>query len=118
MRKSCVDCCKKHLGSASVLEDEIRNGYPAYELYFLGHLDQAASEIMKASRKMAEVIREHRVKWMYDHNHDIPFEEMWSNLETLSQMTEEEREDFVPYDVYAGLDMKDDALLTTGDTRP
>lgn len=118
MRKSCIDCCKKHLGSASVIEDEIHNGYPAYELYFLGHLDQAASEIMKLSKRLATVIREHRIKWMNDHFHQIPFEELWSNLETLSNMTDEEIKDFVPYDVYEGLWMKENDLVQTGDTRP
>lgn len=114
MRTSCIDCCKKHLGSASVVEDEINNGYPAYELYFLGHLDQAASEIQKKCKILANVIREHRIKWMGDHSHDIPFEKLWSNLDVLSQMTDEEVESFLPFDVWNGIEMD----KITGDTRP
>lgn len=118
MRKSCIDCCKKHLGSASVIEDEIRNGYPAYELYFIGHLDQAASEMSRDFPRMSKVIREHRLKWMSDHSHDIPFEELWENLNAMSQMTDEELSDFTPFDVYSGIGGEYGEMNETGDTRP
>ena len=89
MRKYCIECCKKHLGSAAVLEDEVSHGYPQYELYVLGHLDQAASEIQGLNRQLSETIRQHRIHWLEDHSWDIPYEEIWSMLDVMSNCTEE-----------------------------
>ena len=89
MRKYCIDCCKKHLGSASVLEDEVNNGYPQYELYVIGHLDQAASEIQGLNASLASAIREHRIHWMEDHNWDIPYEALWTMLDVMSKLNED-----------------------------
>ena len=74
MRKPCLGCVLKHLGSAAVLEEEIRNGYPSYKFLLYGHMDQAASEAWKANENLAKVIRQHRVNFQYRKDYDIPFE--------------------------------------------
>ena len=89
MRQYCIDCCKKHLGSAAVLEDEVRHGYPQYELYVLGHLDQAASEIQGLNHELSSVIREHRIKWTENHDWDIPYEALWTQLDVMSKLSED-----------------------------
>lgn len=89
MRKYCIDCCKKHLGSAAVLEDEVYHGYPQYELYVLGHLDQAASEIQGINLELAETIRQHRIHWLENHDWEIPYEELWTMLDVMKNLSDE-----------------------------
>ena len=89
MRKYCIDCCKKHLGSAAVLEDEVYHGYPQYELYVLGHLDQAASEIQGINLQLSETIRQHRIHWLENHDWEIPYEELWTMLDVMRNLSDE-----------------------------
>lgn len=120
MRKSCLECVLKHLGSAAVYIEECQMGYPNYFGYVYGQLDHAASECVEEIPNLAWAIREHRIKWantrMNDHPHRIPFEAMFDYIGTVEEVGEVLE---VPDDVYAGLDKGDDGRpVFSMDTRP
>lgn len=120
MRKSCLECVIKHLGSAAVYIEEAQMGYPNYFGFAYGQLDHAASECMEEIPGLAWAIREHRIKWANtrrnEHPHRIPFEEMFDYIDTVEEVGEVLE---VPDDVYAGLDKGDDGRpVFSMDTRP
>ena len=90
MRKPCLGCVLKHLGSAAVLEEEIRNGYPSYRFLLYGHMDQAASEAWRVSENLARVIRQHRVNFQYRKGYDIPFEAIVEYAEAIANTDDPE----------------------------
>lgn len=89
MRKPCLGCVMKHLGSAAVLEEEYRNGYSSYDFLVYGHLDQAASEAFVANPTLAAVIRQHRVNFQYRPDYDIPFEALADYVRAIIAMENE-----------------------------
>lgn len=120
MRKSCLECVIKHLGSAAVYIEEVQMGYPNYFGYVYGQLDHAASECIEEIPDLAWAIREHRIKWANtrrnEHPHKIPFEAMFDYIDTVEEVGEVLE---VPGDVYAGLDEGDDGRpVFSMDTRP
>ncbi len=60
-RKSCLDCCLKHLGQAIVLLMESKKGYPAHKYIALGHLAEAEDESIDSFEELANEIRDTRV---------------------------------------------------------
>lgn len=60
-KRECGECVIKHLGSAYVLYEETRNGYPEDKILVIGHLDQAASHGI--NQEIRESIRELRKKY-------------------------------------------------------
>lgn len=122
MRKSCLECVLKHLGSASVYVEEVAMGYPNYFGYAYGELNHAASESLAEYPDLAFAIREHRIKWANTRKsgkpHRIPFEAMFSYIDALESV-EGEASIAVPQEVYEGLD-KDVAgnVVLSTDTRP
>ena len=64
MRKSCVDCILKHVGSAIILAEEAVLGYPHHFVYAVGHLAQAEEEALKDYPEIAEMIRNLRIDYM------------------------------------------------------
>ena len=88
MRKYCIDCTLKHLGSAAIQIEECLDGYPNFDIYVIGNLDQAAQEIRELSPEMGQIIRAHRVRWMEDHYYKIPFEELSAVLKMLPELYE------------------------------
>lgn len=121
MRKSCLECVLKHLGSAAVYIEEVEMGYPNYFGYAYGELVHASSECLEANRELAMVIREHRIKWSKtrtdEHPHQIPFEALFSFIDTLSALGDADVE--IPDDVKAGLDTDTDgSMVFSMDTRP
>ena len=120
MRKSCLECVAKHLGSAAVYIEETMCGYPNYYGYVYGELDHAASESMEEIPDLAWAIREHRIKWANtrrnDRPHRIPFEAMFDYIDTVEEVGEVLE---VPEEVYAGLSRdKDGNVVFSADTRP
>ena len=113
MRKSCYDCVRKHLGSAAVFIKEFKMGYPRYDIFVIGELEHAADECLEANRDLANCIREHRILWMPDQSHAIPFEALSSYIQACVLM-EGKGVPELPKDVTAGIDM----LALHGDTRP
>lgn len=122
MRKSCLECVSKHLGSAAVYIEEVSLGYPNYFGYAYGELNHASSESLAEYPDLAFAIREHRIKWANTRKsgkqHRIPFEAMFSYINALESV-EGEASIAVPQEVYEGLDKDEtgDVVLST-DTRP
>ena len=120
MRKSCLECVAKHLGSAAVYIEEVQTGYPNYFGFVYGQLDHAASECFEEIPELAWAIREHRIKWANtrrnEHPHRIPFEAMFDYIDTVEEVGDVLE---VPEDVYAGLAKGDDGRpVFSMDTRP
>ena len=120
MRKSCLECVAKHLGSAAVYMEECSMGYPNYYGFAYGHLDHAASECIEEVPDLAWAIREHRIKWADTRRdkqpHVIPFEAMFDYINAM----EESREAIdVPDEVYAGRSRDGGGnIVFSMDTRP
>ena len=123
MRKSCLECVVKHLGSAAVYIEECELGYPDYYGYAYGELNHAASECRFSYPDLAWAIREHRIKWAESRNsekpHQIPFEAMFAFISTLEDSGDAAGDIAVPEEVLAGLD-KDEGghPRYSMDTRP
>lgn len=123
MRKSCLECVVKHLGSAAVYIEECELGYPNYYGYAYGELNHAASECRSSYPDLAWAIREHRIKWAESRNsekpHQIPFEAMFAFISILEDAGDDAGDIAVPEEVLAGLD-KDEGghPRYSMDTRP
>lgn len=120
MRKSCLECVAKHLGSAAVYIEEVAMGYPNYFGFAYGELNHAASECFEIAPDLAWAIREHRIKWADTRRdkspHRIPFEAMFSYID-LMEIAKETLE--VPEEIYRGLNVDDKGKLDVHmDTRP
>lgn len=60
MRPSCPKCCTKHLAQAAVLLQEAHQGHAEHRWLAVGHLAEAADEILAADARLAESIRRAR----------------------------------------------------------
>jgi len=60
LRESCIDCTRKHIGSAIVLLSESTLGYPEHFWIAIGHLGQAEEESIKDFPELAKKIRKIR----------------------------------------------------------
>lgn len=122
MRKPCLGCVLKHLGAAAVLEEECRNGYPAYDFLVLGHLDQASAESWGVNQTLAKVIRQHRVNFQYKPGYDIPFEPLANYVRAVIGAEDDPAAAAAlmpPKDVLAGIETdKQGNPVFDGDTRP
>lgn len=76
MRRSCLNCVRKHLGQASVLLGEVGLGYPEHFWLAIGHMAEAEAESLYEYPELANVIREHRISIIDDHGHFIDFIEL------------------------------------------
>ena len=115
MRKSCFDCVRKHLGSAAVFIKETEMGYPNYDVYAIGELDHASDEVLAVNKDLAMVIREHRILWMEDASHLIPFEEMSAYIKDCMLADSQGLPmPQIPNGVLKGIDLSS----LHGDTRP
>ena len=122
MRKSCLECVAKHLGSAAVYIEECELGYPNYYGFAYGELAHASSECHSQYPDLSWAIREHRIKWAQSRTskkpHRIPFEALFAFLSVLGEL-EEGVEMKVPDEVLEGLDRdKDGNVAFSMDTRP
>ena len=66
MRTSCRSCCAKHLAQAIVLMLEAIQGYPEHRWLAIGHMAEAADEIVAEDPDLAKQIRELRIRYMDD----------------------------------------------------
>lgn len=122
MRKSCLECVAKHLGSAAVYIEECSMGYPNYFGYAYGELNHAASECFEEAPELAWAIREHRIMWAEtrksDKPHMIPFEAMFAYIDTMEAMDEGVKI-VPPAAIYSGLKVGEDGKPQFSmDTRP
>lgn len=121
MRKSCLECVVKHLGSAAVYIEEVAMGYPLYFGYVYGQLDHAASECLAEYPDLAAAIREHRIRWSatrgepIEKQHIIPFEALFDYIDLLERVGSVE----IPEEVLEGLPRNEDGkVVYSMDTRP
>ena len=120
MRKSCLECVVKHLGSAAVYIEEVQMGYPNHFGFAYGHLDHAASECVEKHPDLAWTIREHRIKWAEtrdgDRPHVIPFEALFDYIGVLEKAPGDVE---MPPEVYSGLKLGENGKpVFSMDTRP
>lgn len=94
MRKSCIDCTIKHLGTAAVYDEEMRMGYPQYYVFLVGNLEHASEEIYRIHHELAMVIREHRIALQMDRTHVVPYEALADYLDTMAST---EDDDLTPF---------------------
>ena len=119
MRKSCLECVAKHLGSAAVYAEEVAMGYPNYFGFVYGELNHAASESLSEFPDLAWAIREHRIRWAETRKqktpHRIPFEALFAYIDIASDVGEVEP----PPEIYEGLACGEDGRPEFHmDTRP
>lgn len=120
MRKTCLECVAKHLGSAAVYIEEVAMGYPLYFGYVYGQLDHAASECLAEYPDLAAAIREHRIRWSatrgepIEKQHVIPFEALFDYIDLLERVGSVE----IPEEVLEGLPREDGKVVYSMDTRP
>ncbi len=60
MRPTCTFCARKHLAQAAILVGEAAMGYPEHLWLAIGHMAEAAEELIASFPEMANEIRGHR----------------------------------------------------------
>jgi hypothetical protein len=93
MRPPCTFCARKHLAQALVLLMESRQGYPQHLWLAIGHLAEAADELIgggPAMRDAAHRIRQERKTLEHDPSHDVPI------LDIIQQVSESGEDSDVP----------------------
>ena len=115
MRTACLDCTLKHLGEAAIWDMEVQQGYPQFRIYVVGSLAHASTEVHKVNPALAMVIREHRLAWMEDMKHDVPYEALGTFVTALQALPDNAARvaTTVPEECREGL-----LGELTGDTRP
>jgi hypothetical protein len=63
MRPTCTYCARKHLAQALILMQEAVQGYPEHRWLAIGHLAEAADELLKIYPEMAHKIRRERKRY-------------------------------------------------------
>lgn len=78
MRKSCLKCGVKHIGQAIVLMNESLQGYPHHRLLAIGHLAEAADELILDYPDIAFTVRSIRLQIL-----DLDFNTVATDLDDL-----------------------------------
>ena len=92
MRSACLACVYKHLADAAVAETEFVMGYPKFKLWVVGNLSHAAQEAFRVDRRLALVIRQHRLNWMDDPRYTVPYEELGLYVDLCLQLSHQRDE--------------------------
>ena len=66
MRKTCLECTTKHVGSAMVLMSEVMHGYQSHVINAVGELEQGVQESETEFPKLSEKIRAIRKRLLPD----------------------------------------------------
>jgi hypothetical protein len=74
MRDSCLNCARKHCSAALILEMEVKQGYPIHAWLVVGHLNEAADELITDYPALADRIRQERLNYMDSINECLKFE--------------------------------------------
>lgn len=61
MRRECLDCVRKHVGSALAVIPELFTDYPMHITYVIGELEQAFQEALREYTPLAYEIRKFRL---------------------------------------------------------
>lgn len=62
MRRTCIDCVRKHLAQAIILLDEAQGRYPSHFWLAIGHIAEAEAESMDMFPAFAMSLRSERWK--------------------------------------------------------
>lgn len=88
MRPPCTFCARKHLAQALVLLQEARQGYPMHRWLAIGHLAEAADELIaddrEPVREVAHALRQDRKQLEVNEGHNVPV------MEYLQRLCDEE----------------------------
>lgn len=120
MRKTCLKCVRKHLGTAAAYINEIMQGYPNLDIFAIGELTHASLECLLLYPDLAWAIREHRIRWSLTQDgknpHIIPFEAINDYLHVLEQANAPVA---IPDEVLDGLPRNEAGeVVYSMDTRP
>jgi hypothetical protein len=74
MIESCLNCVRKHLAQSIILIIESRLGYPEHIWLAIGHMAEAESESIQKYPKLAESIRQERIKVIKATNDNIIYD--------------------------------------------
>ena len=83
MRKSCLDCARKHVAQAEILLQESVLGYPEHFWLAIGHLAEAETELTHQWLHLAIMIREHRLALIAGTEYVFPAIEVIRELSTV-----------------------------------
>ena len=87
MRPSCLNCARKHLAQAEILLHESKQGYPEHFWLCMGHLAEAADELLRDHAGLAEQIRNERKLLEEDYDYQIPIMDL---ITAVTAVAEEE----------------------------
>ena len=87
MRPSCQDCARKHIAQASVLIGEAHMGYPEHHWLAIGHLAEAAEELLQSWPDMANQVRAHRKRLELDRRYQVPVLDLIAQVGKLGAPT-------------------------------
>ena len=87
MRPSCLNCSRKHLAQAEILLHESKQGYPEHFWLCMGHLAEAADELLTDYPQLAEQVRNERKLLEEDDDYQIPIVDL---IMAVSAVAEEE----------------------------
>ena len=71
MRKSCLDCVRKHIAQAGILSMEVLMGHPEHYWWAIGHLAEAEHEALDWFPQLAVLVRAERLEYMEDIRYTI-----------------------------------------------
>jgi len=94
MRTGCLDCARKHIGTAYVLLGEFFDDpekYHAHLWYAIGHLEEASRETFVKYPEIAGVIREVRLKLLQDDSFMPHFDPILLTLTKLADLEIEQK---------------------------
>lgn len=83
MRDSCLLCAIKHVAQAGILSMEALQGYPLHHWWALGHLAEAADELVADYPEMANELREYRKQYEDDPEVRLPYAEIIATLDRM-----------------------------------
>jgi len=83
MRETCLFCALKHLSQALILIQESRQGYPLHRWLAVGHMAEAADELLEDYPELANHIRKMRITYVDDENFDPPIMKLVGQLDVM-----------------------------------
>lgn len=93
VRTTCLNCARKHLAQASILMMEAAQGYPYHAWFAMGHMAEAADELVQAHPGLANEIREHRKLYEDNRSYPVPVEELIKEISKLERAAPTEEEE-------------------------
>jgi len=89
MRPSCLNCARKHLAQAEILLHESKQGYPEHFWLCMGHMAEAADELLRDYSELADHVRNERKLLEDDPEYQVPLMDL---IAKVSAVAEEEND--------------------------